>query len=205
MQDDSSVSVWIEQLKAGEAEAAQPLWDRYFGRLVGLARKKLQGASRAVADEEDVALSAFTSFCRAVEGGRFPQLNDREDLWRLLVVLTVRKASNQRRDQRRLKRGAGKVLDEAGWAGEGTQPVSSPGQIPGREPTPDFAALVAEECQRLLALLGDELLQAVAISKMEGRTNREMASLHGLALRTVERKLGLIRKIWETERDEPAR
>lgn len=202
---DDSVSAWLDQLKAGEDSAAQPLWERYFARLVGLARKKLQGATRAAADEEDVALSAFKSFCRAVEAGRFPQLRDRDDLWRLLVTLTERKASNQVRDQRRLKRGGGKVLDEAAWAGNQAGETSSPGDVPGREPEPDFAALVAEECQRLLSLLGDDVLRALAVSKMEGWTNDEMAKRHALALRTVERKLGLIRKIWEAEQSGPDR
>lgn len=195
MATDDSVSAWIDQLKAGEAEAAQPLWERYFARLVGLARKKLQGTARTAADEEDAALSAFHSFCRAVDAGRFPLLRDREDLWRLLVLLTERKASNQARDERRLKRGGGKVLDEAGWVGDGVG--NGPDQVPGREPTPDFAAQVAEECQRLLKLLDDDLLRALAVGKMEGCTNPELAARHGLALRTVERKLGLIRKIWE--------
>jgi hypothetical protein len=54
--------------------------------------KKLLGAPRGMADEEDVALSAFDSFCRGAEQGRFPQLSDRDDLWRLLFVITERKA-----------------------------------------------------------------------------------------------------------------
>src|SRR5436853_5155366 len=69
---DDSVSLWISQLTAGDAGAAQHLWERYFQRLVGLARKKLQDAPRRAADEEDVALSAFDSFCRAAEGAASP-------------------------------------------------------------------------------------------------------------------------------------
>ncbi len=89
--DQGSVSRWLGDLKAGDAAAAQPLWERYFARLVGLARAKLRGARRggAAADEEDAALSAFNSFCAGVACGRFPQLADRDDLWRLLVVITA--------------------------------------------------------------------------------------------------------------------
>src|SRR5688500_7889526 len=104
MDAQASVSVWIERLKEGRQDAAAPLWQRYFQTLVRLAQKKLQGTRRAAADEEDVALSAFDSFCRAAEAGRFPRLNDRDDLWRLLVVITERKAANQKRDEQRLKR-----------------------------------------------------------------------------------------------------
>ena len=69
---ETSVTQWIDRLKAGDPDAAQELWERYFRRLVGLARKKLRAAPRRAADEEDVALSAFDSFCRGAEQGRFP-------------------------------------------------------------------------------------------------------------------------------------
>src|SRR5262249_49366796 len=87
-----SVTDWIDRLKIGDPAAAQQLWQSYFQRLHRIARKKLQGTPRRVADEEDVALSAFDSFCRGAEQGRFPQLTDRDDLWRLLVTITARKA-----------------------------------------------------------------------------------------------------------------
>src|SRR5262249_35153126 len=87
-----SVTLWLEQLKRGNPAAAQPLWDAYFARLVALARARLRAAPRAAADEEDVALSAFDSFCRGAEAGRFPRLDDRDDLWQVLFVITTRKA-----------------------------------------------------------------------------------------------------------------
>src|SRR6516162_5109920 len=113
-QDDGSVTRWIGGLKAGGDSAAQHLWERYFDRLVHLARARLRSARRAgaVADEEDAALSAFDSFCRGAAAGRFPRLADRDDLWRLLVTLTARKAAEQVRRERRLKRGGGRVRGE---------------------------------------------------------------------------------------------
>src|SRR6266403_2686702 len=80
MRSEASVTRWIDRLKAGDPDAAQKLWERYFRRLVGLARKKLRAAPRRAADEEDVALSAFDSFCRGAGQDRFPQLHDRLDL-----------------------------------------------------------------------------------------------------------------------------
>jgi DNA-directed RNA polymerase specialized sigma24 family protein len=188
---EGSVTGWIERLKAGDPEAARPVWERYFHRLVSLARRRLQGAPRAAADEEDVALSAFDSFCRAAEEGRFPRLEDRDDLWRLLVVITERKALDLARAQRRLKRGGGRVAGE-----------SALGRVAAPEPTPAFAALVAEECRRLLGALNDDGLRSLALLKMEGYANEEIGRRLGCALRTVERKLALIRELW---REEPAR
>src|SRR5260370_2188908 len=94
MSTTTSVTEWIGQLKAGDQAAAERLWERYFRRLVGLAGKKLGGNRRRVADEEDVALSAFDSFCRGAGRGRFPLLSDRDDLWPLLLLITARKAAD---------------------------------------------------------------------------------------------------------------
>src|SRR5438105_9866914 len=99
MSSPGSVTYWIGQVRVGDPAAAQQLWERYFQRLVGLARKKLQDAPRRAADEEDVALSAFASFCRGAARGQFPQLADRDNLWHLMVTLTARKASHLRRDE----------------------------------------------------------------------------------------------------------
>jgi DNA-directed RNA polymerase specialized sigma24 family protein len=194
MSSEKSVTHWLDLLKAGDAVAVQYLWERYFRRLVTLARGKLRGTRRCAADEEDVALSAFDSFCRGVERGQFPQLSDREDLWRLLVTLTAHKAFHQRRDARRQKRGG---------PGIGLESLSSEEpsleEIVGREPTPEFAAQVAEEYQRLLDRLGDAQLRDIAVWKMEGDTTEQIAAKLGRSPRTVERRLGLIRSLWQSE------
>jgi DNA-directed RNA polymerase specialized sigma24 family protein len=201
MRPKASVTQWIDRLKAGDPDAAQKLWERYFRRLVGLARKKLRAAPRRAADEEDVALSAFDSFCRGTEQGCFPQLHDRLDLWQLLVLLTARKAVDQAQHERRQKRGGGAVLDEAALPGPADSSARGAAleQIEGREPTPAFAAQVAEECCRLLERLDSPELSRIALCKMEGYSNEEIAAQLGCGLRTVERRLRLIRSIWEEE------
>jgi DNA-directed RNA polymerase specialized sigma24 family protein len=190
MTSEGSVTHWIGQLKAGSSTAAQKLWNGYFQKMVGLARQKLQGLPRRAADEEDVALSAFNSFCLGVEAGRFPQLSDRDSLWPLLVAITAHKAVDLLRHEHRLKRGGPPPTARyAATEAELEQAV-------GREPTPEFALQVAEECRRLLDRLGDEGLRAVALAKMEGYTNEEVAARLGCVPRTVERKLRMIRKRW---------
>src|SRR5262245_16156980 len=188
MSSVGSVTHWITQLKDGDPLAAQKLWECYFLRLVGLARQKLQGTPRRAADEEDVALSAFDSFCQGAERGRFPQLTDSDSLWPLLVIITARKAVDLITAERRQKRGGGAVLDDAGLE-----------YALGTEPTPEFAAQVAEEYQRLLDLLPDAGLRAVTQCKLEGYTSAEIAQKLSCVRRSVERKLQLIRKLWEKE------
>jgi DNA-directed RNA polymerase specialized sigma24 family protein len=199
MSSAGSVTTWVEQLRAGDRAGAQRLWERYFPRLVGLARKKLQGLPRRAADEEDVALSAFDSFCRGVEQGRLPRLEDRDDLWALLVVITARKAIDLRQRETAQKRGGGQVAGESvldGLLGD-EEGGAGMGQVVGAEPTPELAAQVAEEFQRLLARLPTDELRAVAVMKLESHTNAEIAARLGCAEVTVERRLGLIRSVWK--------
>jgi len=189
---DDSVTQWIAQLRTGDDSAAGKLWERYFRRLAGLARKRLQDVPRLPADGEDVALSAFHSLCAGLEQGRFPDLADRDSLWRLLVTITARKARQLVRDERRQKRGGGQVVGEPDEA-SGLEHLLS------REPTPEFAAEVADQCRLLLAKLGDEELRAIALWKMEGATSEQIADRLGKALSTVERRLRLIRTLWAEE------
>jgi DNA-directed RNA polymerase specialized sigma24 family protein len=196
-----SITHWIGDLKAGDVAAAQPLWERYFTRLVELARAKLRATRRAgvVEDEEDAALSAFNSFCAGAARGRFPLLSDRDDLWRLLVVITARKACAQVQRRMRLKRGGGHVVGESALGGDSDGKPVGLDVIVGAEPTPEFAVMVAEEYDRLLDALQDDGLRQVALDRMEGYTNDEIAERLGCARRTVARRLDLIRKIWMTE------
>ena len=197
MASKGSVSRLLAPVQAGDPAAVQQLWERYFSRLVGLARKKLHGAAPAAGDEQDVALSALASFCRNAERGRFPQLLDRDSLWRLLVVLTARKAAHQRRDEQRQKRGGAATVQTETSATDDEGSIL--GQVLSREPTPEFAAEVAEECRRLLHSLNDPELEAVALARMEGYGIDEIAERLGYAPRSIKRKLQLIRGIWEKE------
>jgi RNA polymerase sigma factor (sigma-70 family) len=198
MSSVGSVTTWLDRLRAGDQAAAEQLWSRYYPRLVGLARKKLQGVPRRVADEEDVALSAFNSFFRGLAAGRFPRLDDRDNLWALLVVITAAKAADLRQYLRRQKRGGGKVagasvLDDLLGDAEGAAGIN---QVVGNEPTPVLAAQLAEEFQLLLAALPYDEVRNVAVWKMEGCTNDEIAAMLGCADKTVERRLRLIRAVW---------
>jgi DNA-directed RNA polymerase specialized sigma24 family protein len=189
----NSVTQWISALKEGDQAAAQGLWEAYFRRLVGLAYARLRDAPRRVADEEDVALSAFDSFCRGAQAGRFPRLDDRNDLWQILVLITVRKAIDLRNYEGRPSRGRGRVKSLTELAQEGIEAIG------GNHPTPELAAQLAEEYERLMEQLDDSSLQSVATWKLEGYTDDEIAVRLGCVTRTVERKLARIRRMWARE------
>jgi RNA polymerase sigma factor (sigma-70 family) len=196
--EQGSVSLWIERAKGGDEAAIQALWERYYEGLVRIADREFPRTAHA--DPEDFVLSTFQSFWQAARAGRFPVLMDREGLWRLLLVMSRRKAIDA-------SRRAGRALPESdlfGACAGGDE--SGLVQIVSREPTPEQAALVVEGYQRLLAVLAQgrdpveaQDLRAVAVLKMEGHTAEEIARKLGIAPRTVFRQLSLIRKKLERE------
>jgi DNA-directed RNA polymerase specialized sigma24 family protein len=196
------VSQWIARLTDGDSQAAQVLWEKYFAKLVRFARRKLDGIPLRSADEEDVALSAMHSFCRGMADHRFDQVNDRSELWKLLVTITARKACAQRRRQFAAKRGGGRVHGESIFhrvdQGEDQTDVGI-GQILGHEPTPELANMVAEDCRRMLDGLTDPTLRQVAVWTLEGYTIQEIADRLKCVRRSVERKLERIRQKWAKE------
>lgn len=197
---DEETTQLLEGLAKGDQLAIQEIWNRYNEPLMRLARRKLGEASRRAADEEDIALSAFHSFCRGAAAGRFPQLDDRQDLWKLMVTITARKAAAQLRRSHRQKRGGGAVRGESAFLyADSTSSHPTPGidRVEGDERTPELEVMFTEECARLLDQLEDESLRKIALYKLEGYSNDEIASLLSCAPRTIERKLARIRDLWQ--------
>jgi DNA-directed RNA polymerase specialized sigma24 family protein len=194
-----SVTQWLDGIKAREGADIQRLWDRYFHRLVRLAAAKLSGHCRRAFDEEDVAISAFQSFCNRAGEGKFPQLAGRDDLWRLLATLTVRKAALMVRDQTRQKRGGGRVVGESGFRARDPGAATGGGlaEILSKEPTPDDSVQFADAFDNLMSKLVNSTLKTIAIRRLEGYTVQEISIELDTSTRTIDRKLKLIRAIWE--------
>lgn len=186
-----SVTQFFHQLQDGDSAAANGLWERFFPRLVALARGTLSRQPQRAADAEDAALSAFASFWR--RAADFSAVLNRDDLWKLLGTITVRKALRQARREVADKRGGGRVVGEGGLI----RPDGSP--LPLEEaaagvPTADFDLHSAE----LLESLEPEL-RTIAVYRLLGHTNREIAENLDCTERKIERKLHIIRLQWEAD------
>jgi DNA-directed RNA polymerase specialized sigma24 family protein len=200
MNPEGSVTRWIAELEFGQPdEAQQQLWQRYFHRLLGLAKLKLGETPRSVADEQDVATAALCSFFNGMARGRFPRLHDRHDLWPLLAKITSHKALDQQRWLLAEKRGGGLVRGDSALTGPSDSPADWPASSLEDELGPDFLAAISEECQRLMGALSDDQLRQIARRRLEGYTNAEIAAELGIIERTVERRLQLIRALWREE------
>lgn len=193
MSSENSVSQWIENAKLGDSQALQAIWAGYHDKLVRVADQGLHGNAGRVADGEDVAISVFESFFRAAQEDRFPDLNDRTQLWQLLLRMTNRKVIDYRRRHQRQKRGGGNqrgesALDVTDTSERGIENVA------GDDPGPDLVAMLRE----LLSSLSDDELEAIAVAKLQGYENEDIAQRLNCSPSTIERRLRLIRKKWST-------
>lgn len=198
MDSSSDVTMWLARLGEGDDQAADVIWKTYFEKLVRYARRKMEGARGRTSDEEDVALSAMFSFCRGMEAGKFERIEDREDLWKLLVTITARKACAHRRREMAAKRGGGKIRGESAFErpGGGSDQARGIEEYLGTEPSMELADGVVESCREMLDALGDPMLRQIAVWTLEGYSTREIAERLGCVRRTVERKLERIRERW---------
>ena len=180
---DGSVTLWLQALQDRDDDAASRLWSRYFQRMTQVAARRVGQQQFGDFDEEDVALSAFDAFCRAFQNGHFPELKNRDDLWSLLTVITLRKAKDYERRNSAAKRKATGDQVALSAVGDTQQP-------------PDVEAMMAEECQKLIERLNDPLHVRVALLKLDGLTNEEIAGEIGYTRSTVQRILNVIRGRW---------
>jgi DNA-directed RNA polymerase specialized sigma24 family protein len=172
MTSPPSVTTWLGRLQAGDPDGAEALWRRYFARLVELASQHLARHVRRAADAQDVALSAFASFCAGAAGARFPQLLDRRDLWRLLLTLTLRHARNLARHETRQVRDGGRTVAATDLLG---LPEADLDRLAGDAPDSALAAEVADQLRHLLELLPAGELRCVAQDLLAGYTAVEIA------------------------------
>ncbi|MCC6418851.1 MAG: sigma-70 family RNA polymerase sigma factor [Gemmataceae bacterium] len=194
MEDKGSVTRLIDQLHTGDAaareEAAAALWQRYCERLVQLARRHLDQRVRRREDENDVLQSMYKSFCLRIQEGRL-RVDSRDGLWRLLVRMTINKARHAWTRHTRAARDVGREQAAGAAADLSLEHAEALG------PGPDEAAELTEGLERLLRALADPRLCQIVLWKLEGYTNEEIAAQLGCVVRTVERKLHLIRRKWE--------
>ena len=190
MNANQFVTNWIDRVKQGDSVAAEQIWQKYYFDLVSMARQRLQGVSLAVSDEEDVAVSVFESFYRAAENGRFPDLNCRDDLWKLLLRMASWKIIDRHRHNKRVRRGGNQATHSLDVSDDDGKVFD----VIGDEPSPEMVVMMTESCEQLLAHLGDTPLRDIAVGKMEGFSNAELAQKLGCSERTIERRIKLIRQ-----------
>lgn len=148
--------------------------------------------ARTSADEEDVLQAVFNNVFRRIMAGKYPNLTDRDGLWKLLVKATERRVKSQWRHTRAKRR----VHDRKRQINDNSESdilKNLESQVSGT--TIDELLAVASE---FLGELKDERL-VIARMRLEGYTQREIAQEVGRSLSSIERTLSLLRRMLERE------
>ena len=157
--------------------AAGKLWRVYYGQLRAIARRNLH--VNPVVDDEDIALSALNSFFAAAEAGRF-EIENRNDLWKLLVTITIRKTY--------------RVAEGENAARRKSKPTREIDEIAIN----DLAKHLDLQTRESVNLLTGQHHRTIAELRLEGYSIEEIAENVGIATSTVKRKLKRIREIWDS-------
>ncbi len=197
--EHDSVTLWLRQFGQGDQAAARQLWNRYSAALLRLAQSRFPGAITAVADEEDLVQSVFQTLWTGASAGRWDAVKDRSELWWLLLAITRHKAINRQTYNTRQKRGGNVETNHQTETLSGNSYPTPLDRIPDEQPPPELILMLEEEQQRLLACLRDDVLRSVAVMKLEGDSHEQIAMKLEVTLRTVIRKLNLIRETWSKE------
>lgn len=199
---EGSITQCLQRLKEGDSFAEHQLWTRYLPSLLHMAQYQMRGVVDVTLEPDDVASVVFQRFLSGIQKKQICKLDDREDLWQVLLMLTKRTSIDGLRRILAAKRGLNKRTSgrSAGDSAEATSrsranDVSSSG-LESLTPTPEEAALLSEQFEIRLGQLADPSLRRVALAKLSGCGNQEIAEQLGCSLRSVERKLGLIRRKW---------
>lgn len=189
--EDGSITAHVRGVKSGSERSFEAIWAEYFDRLTELARYSLSPIGQQVATPDEVAGSVLRILWDGAQKNRFATVNDRRDLWRILVVLTEHKVIDKERQARAMKRGGAK--------GGGRARPDLLAQVPSKEPSPALIHELRDEMERLLRLLPSETLRQIALWRLEGHSVEEIARQLEVTTRTIERKLVLIRELWADE------
>lgn len=182
--------------KARREAAARVIWERYSSQLLALARRRLDARVQRREGAEDVLQSAFGSFFL----GR-AQLDSREELWRLLVRITLCKVANTGKHHYAAKRDVRREGALARFPSEDDAADPMLEIMDGRQPGHAEALVLAEEVDSWLAPLSSDQRQ-VAQWRLEGYSNKEISDKIQRTERAVELKLQIIRKRLEARYQE---
>ena len=191
MAEDASFENLMLRLRGGDEDAAARVFRHFAGRLIALARTRLDSQVRQKVDPEDVAQSVFRSFFTRTALGEY-ELANWDSLWGLLTVITVRKCHQRAKFFHAARRDVQREVSGPGTAPADEGPAAA-WEVPGREPTPAEAAMLTEVVEELLRGL-DESERPILVLELQGHSLADISSQVGRTERTVQRVLRRMRQ-----------
>ena len=194
-----SISIAIAGIGADDGHAATDLWNRYFQRLGTYAKKKIFPRLLRHFDEDDIANSTFMALVKGLRESRFDKVTNRDELWQMMTIIASRKIANATKFFDRQKRGGGKVKGESVFGESGIYSVADMVNHVFSENEYDQFEKI---CDELLCGISDKRTRQVAVLRLQGYSIAEIAEKLGVAPRTIDRELAMIREFWNESLEE---
>ncbi len=195
MEEPGTITAALVALQMNDEQAVELLWQRFFVRLCGYAESRIYRRHRRMIDPDQIATDAFMALVDGVQNHRFNKVRNRDDLWQMLTLIAARKVILAHRRLSRQKRGGGKLRGDSVFDGSSRQSIQD---FARDEMTPAIVAELEELSRTLLEELDNDVLRKIALLRMAGHSNAETAKKLSLSERTIERKLQIIRKVWNS-------
>jgi RNA polymerase sigma factor (sigma-70 family) len=197
---EHEITMFLKNSRGIGEDGAQAIWESYFPKLMRVIENKLRNSPKRAVDGEDIAQNAMFSLFRGLQEKKFDSVANRDELWALLVTITARKVTHERRRALAKKRGEGATRGESVFMAAGNVDDNyGINQILDENQMPDSASRVLETYEELLPQIGDEKTLKTVMLRMEGFTNREIAEKMECSVSRVEQRIAKIRKAWQTE------
>lgn len=191
VEDTGSVSNWLKELKIGDQNAVEAIWNRYYQRVVEFAIQKMRMNPDRAVDGEDIAQLTMHRFCLNATSGNYPDLDDRQQLWDLLVVYTLNRIRKHLRECNRNKRSGMHRLVFEFKRSQAIEDLRSP----------EAPTIMADMVQSWLDRLDREdpsgQLKQIAIWSMEDISGSEIARIMKKRKSAILQQIRLIRLLWE--------
>ncbi len=177
----------------------EELWNQYYSKLKIAVAGRVSAIRRPVANESEIALSAFHSFVQRARAGQFPDLADQDAMWRLLKTIAIRKANDTRKQLRAKKRGGDQtILGQADLSPDDDRYAGVEAAIANVDP-PSLDLEVADLFNSLMAKLPDDRHRDAILLKLQGAPVVTIAECLETSTRTVQRLLKQIEQRWLAE------
>lgn len=192
MSEDPRLTEWFRKMAEGDLEAANSLIEYFFPQLIAFSeaqyRQKFPTSHPVVEDAEDAAQSALKTLWRRSREGRFSDVVNRNQLWRLLAKITLRKIYAQRKRATAKRRGG--IIDKHIYIGSLKMPDAC---LPAQESQAELHTNVRDA----LDALTDPVLRNIAALRLNGTDVKDIAEELDLSPRTIQRWIKEITETWE--------
>jgi DNA-directed RNA polymerase specialized sigma24 family protein len=177
----------------------EELWKQYYVRLKKAVASRVTAIRRPVANDSEIALSAFQSFVERARAGQFPDLADEDEMWRLLRTIAIRKANDLRKHLRAKKRGGDRTIFGQADLECDDQRYLGLDRIVASVDSPAWDVEVLELFNRLMAKLPDDRHRDAILLKLQGAPVVMISECLKTSTRTVQRLLKQIEQQWQEE------